>query len=351
LDHSSSSNPDEIINLNFKICAIDGDGDVATTTLLIQVKDTGPIAKDDIVNMWSCDWATIGNVITNSSQENNGKDTLSVEGPNTVKSVSIGGETFSFVDGGAKAMAVQGKFGMLFMFADGSYSYISEQATPKPEHSEKFTYRIVDGDGDVSAANLDIKVISATRTANDDADYRNQTVGTNTTIDRKAAYQTNQTDGAMVFGWTKNDVLAGNSGNDALFGWEGNDTLYGYGGNDLMMGEQGNNTLYGGRGADVFDLHSGKANNNTVFDTIKDFSLTEGDVLSLSSVISGFDASDDISKFVKITYEGSTAVVKVNSDGAGADFFTVAKIESHSGLDATTLQVNDLYNKGHIDVY
>ena len=52
------------------------------------------------------------------------------------------------------------------------------------------------------------------------SDYGNQIHGPNTTIGGHAAYQTQDTDGAQVFGWTGNDVIAGNIGNDAIYGWD-----------------------------------------------------------------------------------------------------------------------------------
>ena len=88
--------------------------------------------------------ATIGNVITNHNQDNNGRDVLSVEGPNTIKSVTFGGKTYNFAEGG-DAMVVQGDHGQLYMFKDGSYAYVSEEGSPNSSHREKFGYRIQDG--------------------------------------------------------------------------------------------------------------------------------------------------------------------------------------------------------------
>jgi T1SS-143 domain-containing protein len=347
LDNASSTNPTEIVNLNFDICARDNDGDMSVTTLTVRVQDTGPVAKDDVVTLWSCDWATIGNVVTNHNQDTNGKDILSVEGPNELISVSYNGKTYEFKDGG-DAMVVQADHGQLYMFKDGSYAYISGEGSPNASHREEFSYKITDGDGDVSSADLTLNVVKVTQTQNDASDYGNYTSGVNTTINGQAAYQTQDTDGAQVFGWTANDVIAGNSGNDAIYGWTGNDTLYGMGGNDVLAGEAGNNTLYGGSGSDVFVVQSDKAGNNNIFDTIMDFNLSQGDVLSLIDVISGFGVSDDITDFVRIVNVGGDAMVQVNTDGNGNDFRNVAKIANHT---ANSLDVQDLYDQGHIDVY
>jgi len=349
LDHKSSSNANEVINLNFDIVAKDSDGDIDVTTLTVRVQDTGPVAKNDAVTMWSCDWATIGNLITNYNQDNNGADIKSVEGPTKISTVSAtGGETYGF-SGGGKALAVSGKWGYFYIFEDGSYTYISWQNNPKSSDTETLNYTIVDGDGDVSSARLNVRVREVTETQNDASDYDGQDK-TNTRINGKAGYKTKITGGAIVFGDDDNDVLAGNAGNDTIMGWKGNDTLYGFNGNDVIMGEHGSNTLYGGAGSDVFDIFGDKKNNGT-HDTIMDFNLNQGDVLTLHQVIDGFKVNSDIEDFVRIRKVGGDAMIQVNSDGKGNDYYDVARIKNHGNININQLDVKDLFEKGHIDVY
>jgi T1SS-143 domain-containing protein len=348
IDHASPNDPNEIANLNFQICARDNDGDMSVSILTVRVQDTGPVLNDDAVTMWSCDWAARGNVVTNSNQTGNGADTLSVEDPNEITNVD--GQAFK--DGG-DAMVIKGTYGFLFMFKDGAYAYVSTQAAPKSNQVENFDYTMRDGDGDVDTATLTLSVIEATQTANPDADYGNQIGRSNYQTDEMNEtniYQTTKTDGAMVFGWTADDELAGNHGDDILLGWVGDDTLYGHDGNDVMQGEQGSNTLYGGADADIFVIHTDKANNNSLSDEIMDFSLTEGDVLSLGAVITGFGSSSDITDFVRISMSGNDAVVQVNTDGNGSDFYDVAVIKDHAGINTGNLDVQQLFNQGHIDV-
>ena len=148
------------------------------------------------------------------------------------------------------------------------------------------------------------------------------------------------------------DDVSGGADNDVLFGLQGDDILYGDAGNDVLNGGEDNNLLYGGDGLDTFVMDADKAGNNDKFDTVADFNLDEGDVLSLSEVISGFDSGSDINDFVRINLDGDTAVVQINSDGGqGGNFYNVAKINSTADLDATSLNVQDLFDKGHIDVY
>ena len=344
LDHQSPNNPNEIINLNFDIVAKDADGDTAVTTLTVRVQDTGPVANNDVVTMWTCDWVTIGNVITNYNQNNNGADQLSVEGTTVIHSVtSPFNETYGFSSGG-DVMAVAGNYGYFYIYKDGSYAYVSWQTNPNSSHQETLSYKIIDSDGDISQATLTMNVQHATVSPNHAADY-NGLEQTNTVISGRAAYKTNKTGGAMVFGDDDNDVLSGNVGDDIILGWKGDDILYGSGGDDILMGEHGSNDLAGGSGADLFSIHDDKEN-NAMHDTIWDFSMSEGDVISLEQVISGFGFNSDINDFVRVQRVGGDSMIQVNTDGQGGDFHNVALIKNETNLNA-----EDLFNKGHIDVY
>ena len=77
-----------------------------------------------------------------------------------------------------------------------------------------------------------------------------------------------------------NDSLGGTYGNDSLVGTAGNDTLKGGIGNDTLQGGAGNDLLIGGAGADIFKWIQPK----TGKDTIKDFSIREGDSLDFSAI-------------------------------------------------------------------
>ena len=351
LDHSKTGQSDEIINLRFDIWAKDSDGDEVSTKLVVKVEDTAHVAKDDVINMWSCDWITLGNVITGHNEKNNGSDNLSPENPALVTSVTFKGDTYDF-KGGGQGMVVHGEHGDLFMFTNGSYAYVSFESNPKASHGETFRYTLVDGDGDKSTAKLDVNVIVASVSNNDASDYGLYYNGTNTRIDGQAAYKTNDEDGAIVYSNADsgNYVLSGNSGDDVIRGWLGNDTLYGARGNDVLIGAVGKNNLYGGAGADIFWIDPDKAGNDNIFDVIHDFNLDEGDVIVLNDVISGFGRNDDINDFVKLVQDGNQLLLKVNSDGRGNDFDLVAKIKNHADLPMSSLTVDDLFQQGYLDV-
>jgi Ca2+-binding RTX toxin-like protein len=92
----------------------------------------------------------------------------------------------------------------------------------------------------------------------------------------------------ILFGNTEDDILLGGDGNDTLFGdtendsllgGTGDDSLDGGGQNDTLIGGDGNDTLTGGGGVDRFVYN----NSNEGVDSITDFTITDGDVIVLSS--------------------------------------------------------------------
>ena len=72
----------------------------------------------------------------------------------------------------------------------------------------------------------------------------------------------------------QNITVDGGSGNDTLWGSDANETLKGGDGNDELFGGAGTNVLTGGAGADEFQFTGSSTN-----DTVKDFSLSDGDTL------------------------------------------------------------------------
>ena len=72
----------------------------------------------------------------------------------------------------------------------------------------------------------------------------------------------------------QNITVDGGSGDDTLWGSDANETLKGGVGDDELFGGAGTNVLTGGAGADEFQFTKTSIN-----DTIKDFSLSDGDTL------------------------------------------------------------------------
>ena len=85
-------------------------------------------------------------------------------------------------------------------------------------------------------------------------------------------------------GTTGADRLVGGGNEDVLAGMPGNDTLLGGAGDDRLIGGLGADELWGGSGADHFVLQSAAQSTFRQFDTIRDFSLAEGDRIDLTLV-------------------------------------------------------------------
>ena len=335
IDHGNPNSDSENINLNFQISATDSDGDTTTGTLTIQVQDSGPTAVSDTAYFATCDGVVNGNAISGfvGYQNNNAAaqdDTMS--GDDTwLASVTDGnGTVHSMPDNGV--MTIQGEYGNLFIFANGTYFYIQEVAWGTPI-TDSFQYTLQDCDGDTSTANLVFQGIQSDVTFNPTARYAGN--GTSAAGDSGSNF---------VTGGDNNDTLNGYAGDDMILGWNGNDTIYGGSGNDLVGGEQGMDTLYGGAGSDIFlGAYSDSLNGN--YDTIKDFNLSQGDTLAIEDVLSGYNGTQDPNNFVRFVNSGNGSFLQINADGQGNDWNNIFYIENN-----TNLNVDDLIASGNLDL-
>ncbi len=152
LDHADGSNPNDSIALHFGVKATDTDGDVATSTITINVKDDAPDAHDD-VNNYSGHGGTVvtGNVVTGVNGGANAADILSKDVGNTVTAIKFGNTTVNVPTTGTATIV--GDHGTLKIAADGSYTYTVATAT-HGKATDDFTYTLKDGDGDTDTAHL-----------------------------------------------------------------------------------------------------------------------------------------------------------------------------------------------------
>lgn len=139
------------------------------------------------------------------------------------------------------------------------------------------------------------------------------------------------------------DDAHGGAGNDTLNGGDGADLLYGGEGDDLLYGGAGLDTLHGGAGQDTFVLETASAFSNV--DVIRDFSVTDGDVLDLTDILDTvYDPLyDDIADFVSFSESSGSTFVSVDRDGTGGTYTMaqIIKLESVTGLaSAATLETN-----------
>ena len=79
---------------------------------------------------------------------------------------------------------------------------------------------------------------------------------------------------------------------------------------------------------------------------IEDFSLSQGDKLDISGVLSGFDkSSDSLSDFLQFIYNSSKGITALKIMDGGVFESAVELRGNHSGLD-----INALFDNGQIIV-
>jgi uncharacterized protein YjbI with pentapeptide repeats len=110
----------------------------------------------------------------------------------------------------------------------------------------------------------------------------------------------------------QNITVDGGSGDDTLWGSDANETLKGGIDDDVLFGGAGTNVLTGGAGADEFQFTKSSTN-----DTVKDFSLGDGDTLKFFNKGGAqFDlGSVSLTGDVLSIYDG-TAVLTITLEGA-----------------------------------
>lgn len=155
-------------------------------------------------------------------------------------------------------------------------------------------------------------------------------------------------DGAdFLYGDDGADYLNGGNQIDQLFGGIGNDKLYGGLDNDFLNGGQGADYLYGNEGADTFVFDADAKIGG--LDNVKDFSLTDGDVIDIHNLLQGYDPLTSlITDFVRISESTTHSYVSVDVDGkvGGTSWVQVARIDNVLGL---TDEVN-MMATGHLTV-
>ena len=132
---------------------------------------------------------------------------------------------------------------------------------------------------------------------------------------------------------TNGYITDNSSDNDTLVGSNGNDTLTAAAGNDMLLGGLGADVLVGGTGKDTFVFDDLKSH-----DEVKNFSTTHGDVLDISSILSGTITGTNINQYVELTTSGNNEILSVNAaTPAGSHWVEVAQIDGVTGLSVSTL--------------
>ncbi len=319
LDHADGSNPNDIIDLHFGVTAKDADGDTASTTVTVKVKDDAPIANDDSRH------ADAGQTITGNVTSN---DQVGQDVVGTVSKIVYNGQTYNLTSSNTVINAANGT---LTINNTGAYTYVAKNSG---NGIDNFTYTLKDRDGDTDPAVLCIDVkcapvpddkpvpkddnctvqICGTRqvTSNvltndnfgndgpgkvysvtyNSKEYVLASTGT-TTINTSFGVLMIAASGAYTYKLNANtdhtgidtfkvtvkdadgdaatsnlninvlnDPLNGGAGNDALDGTAYADIMNGNGGHDVIYAHNGNDTVHGNDGNDFLD---GGYGNDTLY--------------------------------------------------------------------------------------
>ncbi|TCD14042.1 calcium-binding protein, partial [Oricola cellulosilytica] len=152
-------------------------------------------------------------------------------------------------------------------------------------------------------------------------------------------------DGTNQIGTDGIDSLTGDGNNNILAGLGGDDILSGGSGDDILAGGLGADTLTGGTGNDTFLFEASAVAEAGlgIHDVIVDYAA--GDIVDLTDILPDISASG-LSAYVRYDRDGSGAdtnagdlQVDVDGAGTGADWVTIANIQTHP--TAVTILFND----------
>ncbi len=121
LDHADVSDPNDIMWLRFGFDAVDADGDVASSTIVVDVYDDGVTANNDMNTFNVADGGTSGDVITGLNGGPGAADDLSQDVDNLLTEISFGTNSVAVPSTGSTT--IDGDFGTLEVYADGTYNY------------------------------------------------------------------------------------------------------------------------------------------------------------------------------------------------------------------------------------
>lgn len=152
---------------NVTVQATDTDGDVATGVVTVRVTDDVPTARADTDSVTEDGPLTAdGNVLTGSG----GDDANLTDGVSDIRGAdgaNVTGVNFGAMVG-TVGTGLAGAYGTLTLNADGSYSYVLNNAAQPVQGlsagqslTETFTYIITDGDGDPATTTLTITIDGA----------------------------------------------------------------------------------------------------------------------------------------------------------------------------------------------
>ncbi|MXO73995.1 tandem-95 repeat protein [Altererythrobacter aerius] len=137
----------------------DGDNDVATGTIVIDIDDDTPTAAPDTNTVVE------GGTVTGDVDAN---DSYGADGPaapgGSVVGVRAGSDTTSPATGGLGGAGISSALGTLTLNADGTYTYKSFANAVTSDATDTFVYTIRDADGDLVTTTLTVTIDDVTLT-------------------------------------------------------------------------------------------------------------------------------------------------------------------------------------------
>ncbi len=357
-----------IISETFDYTIIDGDGDTASSSLIVTVDPaTDPlVVRDDrvITNQTTStipEWALLANDtgtgvhdITAISGVAASDAAVLATGYVTYTDNSPTGGSFTYTDtvnlfsDSASASVVRDNSGAI----DGSYldeilidgagnNTLNGNAGNDILIGNAGNDTLNGGDGDdLLAGGVGNDALNGGN-GSDTAVYLDASAGVTVTLASTSA-QSNGGDGTDTLNSVENligsaygDTLTGDGNANHISGGAGADTISGGGGIDTLTGGQGNDILTGGGGIDTFTWASRDLVGGHYTDTIKDFSIsaTSGDKLDLSDVL---DTGDSYA-IVQDPNNAANAMLTVTKVGSITPDMTII-LENHGGDALDDLQ-------------
>ena len=143
---------------NVTLAVTDQFGNIANSTLTVQILDSAPVAVADTRTVTEDQLGITGNVV---SGVNASADTMGVDTPTTVTGVQVG-TVATEISTGVGGAGVNGTYGTFTLATDGSYTYVSNAAAQAlnvgDSKNDVFSYTIKDADGDFSTTTVTFAV-------------------------------------------------------------------------------------------------------------------------------------------------------------------------------------------------
>src|SRR5690606_31783491 len=208
--------------------------------------------------------------------------------------VSVDGKpvvTLDQVDAGGTYAEIEGVYGTLKIYEDGTFSYQSNNVIGESIIQDVFTYTVTDGDGHSETATLTVNIDTVNEVIN--------------FID--------STDGQLIQGGAGDDVITGSSGADTAV---------------YHVLDNADNT--GGNG----------------HDTWTNFSMDEGDKINVSDLLSGNTSLQDAISIEED--DNGNVVLKIDRDGASNNVYQSEVFLTLEGVTLTDKLLDELFNNSHL---